>query len=78
MVEEYLTNISYEKYFEQCELSSCSYSYLGRDSTIEAITSLINIYGGLVIITHWIAVILTKLWLYRKHRVNPEIAQQNM
>ncbi|CAF0934570.1 unnamed protein product [Rotaria sordida] len=57
---------------KKCQPSLCSYSYLGHHSTIEILTSLINIYGGLVIITQCIAVILTKVWLCRTHRVNSE------
>ncbi|CAF1031453.1 unnamed protein product [Rotaria sordida] len=56
----------------KCQPSLCSYSYLGHHSTIEIITSLINIYGGLVIITQRIAVILSKVWLCRTHRVNSD------
>ena len=77
MVEEYFTNISYEKYFNACAPSSCTYSYIGHGSTVEAITSLIGLYGGLVIITRCIAVIITQIWFYRKHRVTPIITLSN-
>jgi hypothetical protein len=77
MVEEYSTNISYERYFNQCAPSSCTYSSVGSLSTIEVITSLIGLYGGLIIMTKCIAFMITKLWFYRKHRITPEITEQN-
>ena len=75
MVEHYFTNISYTTYFNQCAPSSCTYSYIGYQNTIDTITSLIGLYGGVVIITRCIAVIMTKLWFNRKHRVNPEMTE---
>ena len=75
MVEQYFINISYATYFNQCAPSSCTYSYIGYQSTLDTITSLISLYGGVVIITRCIAVISTKLWFYRKHRVHPEMTE---
>ena len=75
MVEEYLSNISYATYFSECAPSSCTYSYIGYPSTIDTMTSLISLYGGVVIITQCIAVISTKLWFHCKHRVHPEMTE---
>lgn len=75
MVEEYSTNISYQTYFHQCAPSSCTHSYVARPNTIEIIISLISLYGGLVIITRCIAVIITKLCFNRRHRISLQITQ---
>jgi hypothetical protein len=77
MVEEYSTSISYENYFNQCAPTSCTYTHFERHHTSEVITSLIGFYGSFVIITRCLAVIITKLWFYRKNRVNPETIEQN-
>ena len=46
MVEEYSNNIPYKNYFVQCAPSS----YTGKINIIEGITTLISLYGGLVVI----------------------------
>ena len=76
MVEEYLTELTYERYFNQCAPSSCTYIHLERRSTIELITALVGLYGGLVLITGCLATIMIKLWFYRKHRVHPQNTEQ--
>jgi hypothetical protein len=58
MVENYSTNISYEKYFDECAPLSCSHSYFVRRSAIDIIISLISIYDGLTIISEWIVTII--------------------
>ncbi|CAF1529577.1 unnamed protein product [Adineta ricciae] len=60
-IEEYLTNISYEKYFNQCAPTSCFDSYVDRNNFIQGITSLVGLYGGLIIICRVIVVIIIKL-----------------
>jgi hypothetical protein len=47
MVEDYLTDISYENYFSQCEPLWCSYSYVSHRDTIEVTSTPIGLYGGL-------------------------------
>ncbi len=68
MIEEYLINMSYENYSAECAPSSCSYSYSGRRNTIYIVTHLIELYGGLVIITKWITVLIMKLYRRRMRR----------
>ena len=70
-VEEYTTNIAYENYFNQCTPYLCTYTRLEYRRASEAITSLIGLYGSLAVITRCLAVMITKLWFYRKNRVNP-------
>ena len=60
MVDRYSIDLSYENYFEQCEPSSCTYVDDHYISATTAITPLIGLYGGLVIITRCLAVIIAK------------------
>ena len=60
MVEEYANSMSYESYFDQCAPSSCSYSYVDRTNLFDGITSLIALYGGLVIVCR----LLTKVVIF--------------
>ena len=74
MLEDYSTNVSYEKYFTQCSPSSCSYSYTGFGDTTSIITSLVGLYGGLSIISRWFALSIVKLHQYRLRRhINPSV-----
>ena len=77
MVEKYSTEISYERYYNHCAPSSCSYTHADHRGTIDVITSLIRLYGGLTIITRCLAVIFTKLCFYRKHHIHPQTTEQN-
>lgn len=71
MIEQYSRDLFYEKYFDQCAPSSCSYSYTDKVEVIEGLTLLIGLYGGLVIICRVIAVIIVKLFCHQPRRVNP-------
>ena len=74
MVEEYFKNMSYEDYFTDCAPSSCSYTYVNLGSTVEGITTLISLYGGLLLISRVIAVIIVRLLRYPTQRVIPATA----
>ena len=74
MIENYETVIWYEKYFKTCAASLCTYTTVERRSAMDAIASLVSLYGGLVIITRCLAVITVKVWLLRKNRVQPVIS----
>jgi hypothetical protein len=69
MVEIYSIDVSYDKYFYECAASSCTYSYIGRENMIDVITTLIGLYGGLVIISEYLAKLIVKLYLYRKTKI---------
>ncbi|CAF1338358.1 unnamed protein product [Adineta steineri] len=64
MVEELLSNMSYEAYYKQCAPLSCTYSYIDNTNVIDGITVLISLYGGLVIIYWILAIIIVKLYLH--------------
>jgi hypothetical protein len=73
MIEEYSLNISYQSYFAECAVSSCSYSHGGRQEPVEIVTSIIGLYGGLLVISRWLTAILTRLWPRRVTHIHPEI-----
>jgi hypothetical protein len=60
MLEELSINIAYEKYFAECDPLFCSYSYLEHRSAIDALTALLGLYDGLVIIMKIVVPILIK------------------
>ncbi|CAF4002956.1 unnamed protein product [Adineta steineri] len=71
MVEELLSNMSYEAYYKQCSPLSCTYSYIDNWNVMDGITILISLYGGLVIIYRILAIIIVKLYLCMTKRVTP-------
>jgi hypothetical protein len=71
MIEEFISNISYESYFNQCAPLSCTYSYVDNSNLIEGITTLIGLYGGLVIICQLFSIFIVKQILRMRHRVSP-------
>lgn len=71
MVEKYLINTSYNKYFAECAPSSCSYSYIGHRNAIDSMITLVELYGGLAIITGWITALIMRLCRRRiQRRIN--------
>ena len=47
MINQWKRNISYENYFDQCQPSSCRYSYVQRFDLLYMITSITALIGGL-------------------------------
>ena len=54
-VKNWSTQINYEKYFEICSSSKCTYSTIERTELLYAITLFISLYGGLTIILRPVA-----------------------
>ena len=73
MVEHYSSNVSYEKYFDECAPLSCIYSYIDQKNLIEGMTTLISLYGGLVIICRVVVVFIMKLCRGHPQRISPQI-----
>ncbi|CAF3955010.1 unnamed protein product, partial [Adineta steineri] len=71
MMEELIDNVSYEDYFNQCAPSLCVHSYIKKSNLLEGITTIISLYGGVVIICNFVAVAIVKLLRYRSDRVTP-------
>jgi len=62
MVEQWFNSVKYENYYNQCAPSLCSYSYTQRRPTLEVLTSVLGIQGGLMIIMNIVARILVAVW----------------
>jgi hypothetical protein len=61
MVEQWNNNINYEKYYNECSPSFCSYSYIELNPTLQVLTLLLGLYGGLTIIMNVVALLLVAL-----------------
>ena len=55
-IEEWTTNISYEKYYNVCAPSSCSFSSQTSIPPFQIIANLLGLYGGLTILVEHILV----------------------
>ncbi|CAF3866540.1 unnamed protein product, partial [Rotaria sp. Silwood1] len=73
MIENFTNSLSYSDYFTQCSPSSCIFSYIDKFNIIEGITTLISLYGGLMIICQLFAVIIIKILPYRLVHVTPVV-----
>ena len=62
MVEEWNSRILYERYYAACAPFSCDYFYIGSRSNVEIATSLLSLYGGLVIVVKFNIYIFVSLW----------------
>jgi hypothetical protein len=62
MIEQWNNNINYEKYYNECSPSFCSYSYIERNHTLQVLTLLLGLYGGLTIIMNVVALLIGALW----------------
>ncbi|CAF0788937.1 unnamed protein product [Adineta steineri] len=71
MIEEFKYKINYTNYFDACSPSLCIYSYVDKRNAIEGILTLIGLYGGLVIICQFIAIIIVKKMCRVNSRINP-------
>ncbi|CAF4179203.1 unnamed protein product [Adineta steineri] len=49
MLEQWKPNISFSKFFTQCNVTSCTYSIIMRNDFLYVITALLGIYGGLTV-----------------------------
>ena len=47
MTDHWIQNISHENYYQQCQVSSCTYAYMSKYGFIYIITTLIGLIGGL-------------------------------
>ena len=48
MVDEWLFNSSYESYFSQCNISTCTYTYVKQFDILFIITTVMGSIGGIV------------------------------
>ena len=68
MVEEWITNISYEKYYAQCASLACTYSKVDRHDGLYVLTNVIGSFGGLTIVLRFI--ILLSVGFIRRKKDN--------
>ena len=60
-IEQWITNISYVEYFQQCHPSFCQYSIEKRHNSAYILTTLLSLYGGLTITLRILIPIVIKL-----------------
>ena len=81
-VEQWLTESSFLSYYKQCTPYQCSYTYAQSVNSIDTVTLILGIYGGLAIGLKLIspigALILYKLYMRRKTRVDTVISIVNV
>ena len=71
MVEEWSTNISYEKYYARCAPISCTFSKVERHTVTFVIIKLIGLLGGLTIILGLVIPAVTSQIMQRLHPSKP-------
>lgn len=49
-IESWSINFSYEKFFQQCQPTSCSYILIGRCNILYVMTTIVGLYGGLIVL----------------------------
>ncbi|CAF1564075.1 unnamed protein product [Adineta ricciae] len=67
-IDEWLININYSKYFHKCSPSICTYKIWNQTDSSSAITLLISLYGGLILILRLITPYLIKISFHLKDR----------
>ncbi|UJR24147.1 hypothetical protein I4U23_027113 [Adineta vaga] len=77
-IESWIINVSYEKFFQQCQPILCSFISQERYNLLYVITTLVGLYGGIVILLKlFVPFIINQLYKYKyifhlhNRRVNP-------
>ena len=60
-IESWATNISFDKYYTECQLSACTYTIDYRQSIAIIITTIVGLYGGLTVVLHLLTPIIMKI-----------------
>ncbi|UJR12711.1 hypothetical protein I4U23_016885 [Adineta vaga] len=71
MLEKLSDNHSYDDYFRHCAPSFCVWSHFNQRDLTKGITTLISLYGGVVIIGKLVAIIIVKLLPRQSVQVTP-------
>ena len=69
MIEQWMTNMSYDKYYARCAPISCIYSKNEKNDWIYILTKIISLLGGLTLILGFIIQYAVK-WLRRIPRTD--------
>lgn len=72
-VEQWDSNLNYDKYYSECAPNSCTYLRTERANPVYAITTIAGLYGGLTVVLKLAAPFLAKLGQqiinYRRRRI---------
>ena len=49
MIETWNKDIEYNLYYEQCALEQCTYTFEAGDSVLKAVTTILGLFGGLLV-----------------------------
>ena len=74
LMEKYAKEVENERYFDACGASSSTYSSVNELNAVNGVTYLIELYGGLMIICHVVAVVMVKTWQSNRVKVRPSRA----
>ncbi|CAF0767197.1 unnamed protein product [Adineta steineri] len=73
-IENWLTNISYSLYYNQCSPASCLYTYIQQLNSLYTMSILLGLYAGLSFILKMICPniisIIDKIYWYKKKKKN--------
>jgi hypothetical protein len=75
-IDEWSTQMSYSKYFDECRPSICTYTARDKINLSYTITLFISLYGGLTIILRLVASFLVN-YLWKCHLRNTNVNSGN-
>ncbi|UJR22378.1 hypothetical protein I4U23_025440 [Adineta vaga] len=69
-IEFWSLNVSYEKFFQQCQPMFCSYKLIDRYNVLYVVTTIVGLYGGLTVLLKLVVpFIVRRLYdLFRQNR----------
>lgn len=73
LVAKYAVEMSYVKDFKQGVVSSRLYTCRRRQNTIDIVAALIGLYGGLMVISEWMAGMPVRFFQCREWTIDPVI-----
>lgn len=76
MVENWTLVVTYEKYFETCRPTECTYTVQGKNDVIYIVTALIGLIGGLIVTFELIIPRLVGLIRWKQRRTNTNTSKK--
>jgi hypothetical protein len=61
-IEQWTNTTSYENYYDACEPTLCRYEYVARNDAVYVITSILSLYGGLIVSLRFIVWNISRLY----------------
>ncbi len=74
MVDQWNVNIEYEQYYNQCYPVQCSYTFTTRGGIFYIVSTIIGIFGGLVVILKIVVQIIVK---FIRNKIRARIENTN-